>query len=376
MPAPIPFNCSYPYCSWDDVQTLGVCNSCEDVTALINSTCDLNSGCTYTLPNADDGSTPLSVTTETTSPVSNFNAIGFSNLPSFDASSGWAGPSTSNYEYIAGFAALNLDSNNTNPTATRCRWHWCLQTQKDTRYNATADQISGPSVSSIISTPLRRYLPDELNAETAVGLVYVHYTSESIAYNNSINQSNVFVMDAKGEENLARQLASFFTVQSVEQTYEVSQKGFTDGIAAYLKFSNLSEVAEMVSTSLTNAIRGKENVIPMAIQGLGYTEEPYTHVRWGWLIPSMLIVALSDFLVLLTIFRGGAGKNLFKSSILAPIFHGYDGSVEKLRLQEPETPETLEEAAETMQVRFERNEDGDWRLREVVPRIQTNSRLN
>lgn len=321
----------------------------------------------YSLPASNDDPTQLDIVMSTKSPETAFNATGISNIPVFDVVAGFQGNENSKYRYIAAFAAVNVSEVYDDPVVMRCQFQWCLQTQGGTTYNATADQVSGPVVKSISTVPLRRYLPDELHVMTAIGLDYVHYTSQpESASTDSIDQSNTFVMDAKGEQNLARQLADFFNVAVVGQTYDYSQKHFADGIAAYLKFQNVSEVADRLSTSLTNAIRGKENVIPMAVQGTGYTEEPYTHVRWGWVIPSALIIILSDLLVLLVIVQSHSKSAIFKSSVLAYIFHGYDGCEDNLRIHSPENPDRLYKAAENIRVRLERNINGDLRLREVT----------
>jgi hypothetical protein len=175
------------------------------------------------------------------------------------------------------------------------------------------------------------------------------------------------MMDAKGEQNLARQIADFFNVAVVGQTYDYSQKCFADGIAAYLKFQNVSEVTDRLSRSLTSAIRGKQNVVPMAVQGTGYADEPYTRVRWGWIVPSALIVILSNILLLLVIAQSSSKVPLLKFYVLAYIFHGYDGPAENIRIDGPETSNGLYNAVKKIRVRLERNEVGDIRLKEETP---------
>jgi hypothetical protein len=379
----VPFNCPYPFCRWDEVQTLGVCGTCEDVTADTKEDCPSSStlgstplACTYIFPNLPEDGQKLVVklapdpvllgSAPTSSSKPHFGTTGFSN-PAL-GNVGTLG--NVNYDYIAGFGAVN--TNGGQMVATRCEWRWCVQTQKDIFFNATTNKP--PSAASISSTPLRRYVKEEMSGNPTANLSRVHYTSQPAnADPATIKPENIFAMDPEGEANLAIQLSKFFTTSISAISYvqtqpstQANQQLFSDGTAAFLQQADLKQITESMATSLTNAIRGKENLIISSVQGSGWKEEPYFHLRPLWLLWSGLIVLMSCLLLVITLLRNKTRRDIFKSSTLAILFHGFEGNQGKLKVPRPERPEQLVKAADNINVKWRENDEGNWKLCEVV----------
>ena len=57
---------------------------------------------------------------------------------------------------------------------------------------------------------------------------------------------------------------------------------------------------------------------------------------------------------------------MYKSSVLAFVFHGFEGREDVLKTVEPERPEDFEHVAEGLHVRFGRNAEDELKLLEVV----------
>ena len=257
-------------------------------------------------------------------------------------------PVFSNYKYLAGFVALSVTGGKIK--ATRCQFQWCEQTQKDIRWDANSRH---PVAASVSSRSLRRYLEEEIGINVKLNSSrWIHYTSERDPVSpSSISQERVFKMDAKGESSLSLHIGTLLSAFVGESSrYGDSACAMSDGIGAYMRFADANIVAQNIATSLTNAIRGKENLVPLAIQGMGYKDELYLYVRLSWFIPSMVIILLSIVLLGYMVYESWSENLLFKSSILAFYFYGLEGDEDVLKPLHLKYPEQLEKIASTINV--------------------------
>jgi len=363
-PAPMPFNCPFTSCSWAEIRTLAVCGSCQDVTA---ST--VKAGLYYNFSKSPDDDVAIRIPMR--GGIETFRIFGYSTIPktvAMDSSSSSSGgfgasecdpggiqgapaqlPKRSNYKYIAGFASVKAKGSGLE--ATRCQFHWCEQIQKDIRWTANS---KSPSAASVSSTPLRRYLKEEMgDLARSNPSNLVHYTSRPEGADpSSITPDTVYEMDAEGEVNLARQIQDLFTAYAGgAQAYGSQPCALAEGLGAYLHFADLNVVTENTAISLTNAIRGKENLIPLTVQGMGYKDELYLYVRQGWFVPSVVIISLSVVLLMYMAFwESRSEKILFKSSILAFYFYGFEGNQGELRPLDLQSPSQLNPIAKRVHV--------------------------
>lgn len=90
--------------------------------------------------------------------------------------------------------------------------------------------------------------------------------------------------------------------------------------------SGLDMLMSDLSVSLTVAFRslwGAE-----AVNGTAFTNESFVYVRWGFITPLILSVALTAGFLAQAIYRSWrCGAKLWKSSILAVLFHGLEDDV-------------------------------------------------
>lgn len=90
--------------------------------------------------------------------------------------------------------------------------------------------------------------------------------------------------------------------------------------------SGIDMLMNDLGVSLTVAFRslwGAE-----AVNGTAYANEAFVYVRWGFITPLILSVALTAGFLAQAIYRSWrCGAKLWKSSILAVLFHGLEGDV-------------------------------------------------
>jgi hypothetical protein len=118
---------------------------------------------------------------------------------------------------------------------------------------------------------------------------------------------------------------------------------------------NLSQRMESIAVGLTNWGQQTTNDTEL---GKAYAEESYVRVRWQWIaLPAFLELASLALLVLMIIPSRRNNVPLWKSSVLALVYHGVD----ELRGQESVASEHssgMEVTAKTTDVQLVKSEDG------------------
>lgn len=122
---------------------------------------------------------------------------------------------------------------------------------------------------------------------------------------------------------------------------------------------NIRDTISALAKSLDAEVRqGRIGHQPV---GAALRSETYIRVEWPWLImPTMLVIIGIAFLVLSLIQTSLNGTVLWKSSTIAPLFHGLEGYTgRELNLQ---GRRHMEAAAEGMQVQLKPDDDGKMRF--------------
>ncbi|KAF2143123.1 uncharacterized protein K452DRAFT_166926 [Aplosporella prunicola CBS 121167] len=136
----------------------------------------------------------------------------------------------------------------------------------------------------------------------------------------------------------------------------------------YISYRDLRTVSTNIAHALSSMLRSERNLNITFVEGDAYTQETYIHVRWAWLSFPICIVLLTTMLLITTIIQSiQNGNALFKSSLIALLFHGLEGwNKEELDAtkdtEHQETPQSLIKRAKSMRARFERAEDGELKF--------------
>lgn len=129
----------------------------------------------------------------------------------------------------------------------------------------------------------------------------------------------------------------------------------------------LDSVVKVTNTLLQNRddVMGGTDII----LGLAYREETYVRVRWEWYILPLALNLITAVVFLLTALQSARKPYLFKSSLLAVLFHGLDhvdaGHPKQGKSGESFKSQTiadLEARSRTLQVKFGRNQEGELKM--------------
>jgi hypothetical protein len=84
-------------------------------------------------------------------------------------------------------------------------------------------------------------------------------------------------------------------------------------------------VSKRIAAVISSVVQSPRNPEARNFTGDAYGQEIFVHVRWIWLSGPLFIVTLSIVLLIITIITSSRKQYLFKTSILAVLFHGLEG---------------------------------------------------
>jgi hypothetical protein len=141
---------------------------------------------------------------------------------------------------------------------------------------------------------------------------------------------------------------------ATQATVEDAGPGPYDSSYITVATRNVSQIVESVAAALTNYGLATTND---TVLGDAFAEESYVHVRWQWLIlPAFLELASLVLLVLTIVHSRREDVPIWKSSVLALMYHGADelqdrGTLASQRLS------GMELIAKAADVQLVKNED-------------------
>jgi hypothetical protein len=118
--------------------------------------------------------------------------------------------------------------------------------------------------------------------------------------------------------------------------------------------------------TVTNLIRSQahgDNINATMLLGDAITNLVFVKVRSPWLILLILETVFAAAFLMTSIIMSQGRNHLYKSSILALLFHGLSGWTElELMVQGLEVPENLQKQAKTMKAMLKRDDEGTLKL--------------
>ncbi|KAK0644276.1 hypothetical protein B0T16DRAFT_447977 [Cercophora newfieldiana] len=304
-----PFECPSGNCTFGEIETLGVCSSCLDMTEYLaqlcnahpsNSTATNLPACSWVLPSGATLNTSVEVFSLTSS------------IPSVSAS----------YSTLMRLSFLGVDQkggNDRQPWAKQCTLSACVQ-RLDSRVR------DGVFEETLISSFTNSSVPLSGGDKEA-----------AVVMTSPVSQ-DVFTLPASSRTALQSALVSLFQNGSVSRM-DVSKGSNDDEILqAFYQYAsppssspspsnnnNIEALISAIATSITTALRSTPpNNAP--ISGTTTTNETFIKVRWGFIAIPVICVTLSGIFLVLTAWEAGKdeGAELWKGSVLAAMFHGVD----------------------------------------------------
>lgn len=309
--------CSTGNCTFEQYSSLYVCSQCVNVTSLIDTTCtsgnSSSSSCTYTLPNglnATEGQTLLQTST------------GALSTGEFDDK----GPVISN------FSSILIDAN---VSALDCILYFCGKIYNSSVVHGSFEETTKAIVHAGNDDT------DDSGGNLTVTIPASLLSSGkretfAIQYITATALTDYLTSLLQGDAHLRDYLVFGATVTGYS----------SDVLQALYNNPDVNQTITNLATSMGNHVR-----LTGGSSASGTTEamETYIHVRWSWLILPFSLEALTLLTLIATaILSAGRGIPIWKSSALAPMFHGV--TIDGLKSALLENNEEMEKLAEDLQV--------------------------
>ena len=378
------FNCPTGNCSWPAYSTLGICSKCTNVTyqtqvlGQCQFTDDANRQrhCTYRTPNkktfessftagtAGDDHIPDKPITGPTKWYSDHLLFSHVDRPYYGLT---------NYGNIANITVARFeqgydDVDHPKPTAFQCSLRLCQKTTNGTLASngALHDQVQAqvPLIFPNCEDDYWWYIDGTKSPIEDSDFLCPGFTpalipglQDLIAINHTLPQIDypAYWVSAAHAWDIGRRLEAMMNV-SLSLGYDGGTRQVMAETLYSMNNGNISKTIESVANSLTNYIRQAPNAT--LVQGTASISEVFVQVHWPWLFFPALLVAFSTvFLVTCMTISAAKGKQVWKSSIIALLFH-------RLAEHKPEDAETttltqMHNASKQMFTRLGEDDDGN-----------------
>lgn len=193
-----------------------------------------------------------------------------------------------------------------NGTVTRCQLYLCARNYEEIVITNGKKSFKGTTASRLSTDDKRDLIfEDDLN---------INWTAT-----NSPNQQ--FRTGFTSRLDLVDQfLAIANPLEEQEFNYELEANKFSSSTA----FDNFTALFDRIASAMTDVIQSSTNPNISSVPLDVYGQEIYVDVRWRWMLMPLSVVFISLVFMLLTIFESSKKEYLFKTSILAIMFHGLD----------------------------------------------------
>ncbi|KAK0750760.1 hypothetical protein B0T18DRAFT_318626 [Schizothecium vesticola] len=321
----LPVECATGNCTFGEIETLAVCQSCVDMSALMTPYCV--------------GGTPPGGDTSTcgwqlpSGAVLNTSADVFSMTPLFPGNIN--GGSFSTIMRLVFMGVNTQDDGTPKPWALQCSLDTCVQRlRSDVSRGRLTETIltqyandSVPSTQSAIHTLLPVSITSPVTNET--------YTMSM----RSLQALRAWFADLfRAGAASSRDVATHDMVQSLYHFHLASPTGLQESITR-------------LTTAMTSHIRSSPGNQP--VRGHALLLEPYMHIRYAFLVvPATASLAACAFLAMVVFQTLRTGTQLWKTSALAVLFHGLDHDV-RCRFSDLEGLEAKREEARAVKVMLE-----------------------
>ncbi|OHW92373.1 DUF3176 domain-containing protein [Colletotrichum incanum] len=355
----LPINCQTGNCTWEPFETLGVCNTCVDMTEFMTRTCEDGSA-----PEGDmtecGWSVPLGARLKTHADV-------FSMTPIFPQGLGDMSYSTIMKLVFMGTEKQGGIAGDLAPWARQCTLQACVQT-------LNSSIINGELKETIVHTRTN----DTVATATQESLEPIYISGES-------NEES-YPIDMKVMMGMRSWFSDLFRNGSASRNEEVINKNITTpdnvivnltvGISSgetffdtdivqafywnYYEYSTgIDMLMDDLATSVTVSFRSFNGT---NVTGIAHTIESYIHVEWSFLTVPLLTILLTILFLSAVIYQTYRHKaNLWKSSVLATLIHGLDRSA-KERLEDLNSLREQQKEAKTVKVQLSEGDGGLLRL--------------
>ncbi|KAK1831998.1 carboxylic ester hydrolase [Podospora conica] len=319
----LPVECATGNCTFGEIETLAVCGSCVDVSALMTPYCvggtppgGDTSKCGWQLPSGA---------------VLNTSADVFSMTPLFPGNINGGSFST-----IMRLVFMGVDAGAPKP--------WALQCSLDTCVQRLRSDVSRGRLTEIV---IAQYTNDSVpTTQSAIDtLLPVSITSPVT--------NETYTMSMRSLQALRSWFADVFRAgAATTSSHEAIQSLYASHLSS--RTAGIQESLARLTTAMTSHIRSSPaNPTARPVRGHTLLREPYIHIRPAFLlVPATAALAAVAFLAMVAYQTWRTGTQLWKTSALAVLFHGLDHDV-RVRFSDLEGLEAKREEARAVKVMLE-----------------------
>ena len=320
--------CKTGNCSWPTFSSLAVCDKCEDITSLIEKSCD-DTGCyMLSLPN---GPTLSGIGSQINSSVTSIS----SSLNAIEAS-------------VFRFSTLisNRFKDPSDAVAIECAMWYCVQTYA----TSVSDSILRQQV-------LSSWRNDSATLAQHSDLVYNVSASETVA----MADSSVFRVAYLAAEALNTFMSETFTGSG---SVNNSGAAFTSDVQqALYNTRNVSARIDNLAISMTNNIRQQNDNMTLSVHGTTWKSESYVHVRWAWFTYPAAVAGLSLLFLTGSIIESAhRDVMIWKASNLALLFHGQGLDLTRGSIVRVNRLSRMSKVARDIKIELTQTLERDWKL--------------
>ncbi|KAF6830440.1 hypothetical protein CPLU01_07366 [Colletotrichum plurivorum] len=352
----LPVNCQTGNCTWEPFETLGVCNTCIDVTEYMTRSCEDES--------ADEGDKTECGWSVLDGPKLKTHADVFSMTPIFPRGLGDMSYSTIMKLVFMGTEKHGGKPGVLAPWARQCTLQACVQTLKSSIVNGELNE-------TIIHTKTN----DSVATATQNELEPIFITGES-------GNEPPYPVDMKVIMGMRSWFVDLFRTGSASRNEEVINQNITTpdniivnltvGISSGETFfdtdivqafywnhyeypTGIDMLMNDLATSVTVSFRSFDRT---NVTGIAHTVESYIRVEWSFLTVPLLTLLLTAIFLSAVIYQTWRRKaSLWKSSALAALVHGLDRNARE-RLEDLGDLREQQKEAKVVKVQLDEGDGG------------------
>lgn len=310
---PVNFYCPPPAtrCTWPSFSTLAVCSNFTNLTNIIKPDCATDDDgvikCNYRFP---QGANISFVSNTTTGEGSILNSTG-----ALSTSNGVFGLRLDGIRILyTGDVLYAVDRHD--PQSFRMEWNYCIKTY--------SELVASPTgVHTVEYTPIPLLPNDTIPAGILRWNSFSNPSSNIIFNLTSSVQTGLW---QQLSDLLSRELFEHFTGDGLTTDFSIGE---------YMLYADLANMTRNIEETLSNQIRSSspgDNGWAGMWPGEAFYEEAYWKVNWPWIVLPVTEVVFAALLLAISIIVTRT-QPLFKSSILALLYHGLEDIDKDVRLR-------------------------------------------
>ncbi|CAJ2500554.1 Uu.00g034070.m01.CDS01 [Anthostomella pinea] len=337
----LPVSCATANCTWPIYPSLAVCGNCTE--SLHRTSCDVETGCNYTMPSGTSIFNPVGIPYE----------YHFTVAPS-NGSAGYFDQSSRAFFSIFDLMSVTTTSKETRVEAYECALWVCLQS-----YNTTV--TNGIKTSSVIAKWSKAEFVPESSAH------FDEYVFQDIPPELNADNYTRYSVPSDSLEALRDFMNAIMWGNASEVAGVVDYS--SDWVQAMQNAtSDLPDWMNRLTLSLTNNVRLSgtfDTTKALYYSGTAYIMASHVDVNWYWVLYPMTLMVFGILCLVITVWRTAHDQVCaWKGDSLPMLFCRVSKGIHAQVRDGMDVPEGLNDRLGRTEVELIRKEDGQWFFRE------------